>query len=98
MGFPAASFERPLTHPAFNMIGLAKIKYHLSRPESDRLRLVLNIGGVGSKWDWERQGFDSTPNYKHHLSQPDSDRLRLLLIISSWAIPAQGCLGRAARG
>ena len=26
------------------MKGLANIEYHLSQPESDRLRLVLNIG------------------------------------------------------
>ena len=34
----------PLAFRAFNMGVLANIEYHLSQPESDRLRLVLNIG------------------------------------------------------
>ena len=64
------------------MAPLTNIEYHLTQPESDRLRLVLNIG--------DRQGSKSvhTANLKYHLSQTESVRLRLVLKMFGWLVAA----------
>ena len=65
---------------------LTNIEYHLSPPESDRLRLVLNIG------DGQGRQSAHTANLKYHLRQTESVRLRLVLKMFGWLVAARANL------